>query len=52
MSKRSDSGNGYVAITVVLLFFGLIAQLFGVTLWVLQYVLPITGLMLAILITY
>ena len=52
MSKRSGSDNGCVTVIVVFFFFGLIIQLFGVTLWILQYALPVAGLVLAILIAY
>jgi len=52
MSKRSGSDNGCATVIVVFFFFGLIVQLFGVTLWILQYALPVAGLVLAILIAY
>ncbi|KAA9224222.1 hypothetical protein [Corynebacterium amycolatum] len=52
MSKRSGSDNGCATVIVVFFFFGLFVQLFGVTLWILQYALPVAGLVLAILIAY
>lgn len=52
MSKGSGSDNGCAMVIVVFFFFGLIIQLFGVTLWILQFVLPVAGLILAILIGY
>ena len=52
MSKGSSSDNGCAMVIVVFFFFGLIIQLFGVTLWILQFVLPVAGLILAVLIGY